>query len=113
MYACNNCTNKTIICLGFVAVQGDCCPGQGKWVNQRYSRSSNHLQRRRKHTVYMLFTLSREDYRAPLTLDVVADGVLMEVDTGAVASIITGADPGFREGGSKIIFTMGEGVPLP
>ena len=65
--------------------------------------------------MYMLFTLSRDNYRAPLTLDVVADGVQlsMVVDTGAVASIIPGADPGFREGGSKIIFTMGEGVPLP
>ena len=39
---------------------------------------------------YTLFTLSREGFRAPLTIDVVADGVQlsMEVDTGAVASII-------------------------
>eukprot|EP00731_Ephydatia_muelleri_P033808 Em0038g27a len=40
---------------------------------------------------YTLFTLSREGFRAPLTIDVVADGVQlsMEVDTGAVASIIS------------------------
>ena len=40
---------------------------------------------------YTLFTLFKEGFRAPLTIDVVADGVQlsMEVDTGAVASIIS------------------------
>ena len=40
---------------------------------------------------YMLFTLCREGFRAPLNLDVVADGVQlsMEVDVWTIASIIS------------------------
>ena len=85
--------NKAI-CLVFVAVPRCRAPIKGR--GRGSTRDSAAVQQVYLPPVegeetYTLFILSREGFRAPLTIDVVADGVQlsMEVDTGAVASIIS------------------------